>query len=162
MTGEAAFAASLGAGLRSLRTKLGLRQDDVARRARSAGVTWARSSVAALESGARNLSAFEWLLLPRIYGCTPDDLLRLVDLQAIRSDAAPDETDRKVAARLDMPPEEVASLAIELWGRSVGEERDARAGVSGSARSVQAVRGHVTRTLVAELAAVVRTKRSEH
>lgn len=162
MTGEAAFAASLGAGLRNLRTRAGLRQDDIARRARGVGLTWGRSSVAALESGVRGTSAFEWLLLPHIYGCSLDDLLSHVELPVSQPEGAPDETERKVAARLGITAEEVAALALKLWGRTLAAERDARAGVEGSARSVQAARGHVTRALSGELAEVARREVGAH
>lgn len=152
MTNEADFMRALSARLRDLREDAGLRQDDISRKAKGLGLAWGRSSVAALEAGARNLSAFEWLLLPSIYGCTPDDLLNGASIQGAATDAGPDETDRKVALRLGVSAKQVQAQAVALWGRSLAAERDARAGVGGD-RSSQAARGHVTRALIAELSA---------
>lgn len=74
--------------------------------------------------------------------------------------AEPDEAETKAAKRLDSTPHYVASAARELWGRGLVEERDARLAqrspVPDSPRALQAARGHVTRTLIAELEPTVR------
>lgn len=60
------LSAALGLQVRKLRTDAGVRQDDIAEAARSLGLDWTRSVVAALESGRRQLAAEEMLLLPLI------------------------------------------------------------------------------------------------
>jgi hypothetical protein len=66
------------------------------------------------------------------------------------------EAEQKAAARLDVSVESLQGSAFTLWGRSLPDERDQRVGdrkeVDASARTVQALRGHVTRELLAELA----------
>jgi transcriptional regulator with XRE-family HTH domain len=63
--------------------------------------------------------------------------------------------EHKASRRLGVSPEEVARAAGSLWSRSLAEERDARllrlAPVGASARTIQALRGHITRTLLQEL-----------
>ncbi|HET6809820.1 MAG TPA: helix-turn-helix transcriptional regulator [Acidimicrobiales bacterium] len=102
----------------------------------------------------------------------------LVDLNPILDDrgrragvAAPmpyREAERKMARRLGVSVDDVVEASRELWqGRSLTEERDARVAAAASAvrqpggtiaagralyRSRQALRGHVTRALTAELA----------
>jgi hypothetical protein len=67
--------------------------------------------------------------------------------------AAAGEAERKAAAKLGVSPVVIAAAAYALWGRSLSEERDRRVAALGEApaRTVQARRGHVTRTLLAEL-----------
>lgn len=64
-----------------------------------------------------------------------------------------DEPERAAALQLMMPLEEIQAAAERLWGHSMGEERNNRLGdtSSQSPRSLQAKRGHATRTLIAEL-----------
>lgn len=63
--------------------------------------------------------------------------------------------EQKAASKLGVSPEEVADAAGSLWGRSLAEERDARLGTlapeGASARTIQALRGHITRKLLQEL-----------
>jgi hypothetical protein len=64
------------------------------------------------------------------------------------------EAERHVARRLGTSPEQVGELAQALWGRSLPEERDRRLADQSadlSPRRLQALRGHVTRELMAEL-----------
>ncbi|MFB7289017.1 helix-turn-helix domain-containing protein [Actinacidiphila glaucinigra] len=56
----------IGERLKVFRDERELRQSDIARAAVAAGLQWARSSVAALETGARNLSVEELILLPAV------------------------------------------------------------------------------------------------
>ena len=72
------------------------------------------------------------------------------DLQAAHVDAA-GQVERRAARRLRVGALTVALAARRLWGRSLTEERDGR-----SAQGPRAVRGHVTRGLIAELAPVVK------
>lgn len=61
---ERPLAAIVGEQLKAFREEKGLRQADVAAAASKWGLPWARSSIAALEAGTRNLSVEELLLLP--------------------------------------------------------------------------------------------------
>jgi transcriptional regulator with XRE-family HTH domain len=79
----------------------------------------------------------------------------LETIQAAAS-AAQGEAERKAAYTLRATPQAVALAAIRAWGRSLTAERDARlADGPTSARSRQAFRGHVTRTLYKELQPVL-------
>ncbi|MFG3235011.1 helix-turn-helix transcriptional regulator [Streptomyces antibioticus] len=73
--------------------------------------------------------------------------------------AQPDEAETKGAKRLNTTPQYVAYASRELWGRGLAEERDARLAERpeppASPRALQAARGHVTRTLLNELAPAV-------
>lgn len=60
------LAVIVGERLREFREEKGLRQADIASKALSCGLGWSRSSVAALESGTRNLSIEEVILIPYI------------------------------------------------------------------------------------------------
>lgn len=63
------------------------------------------------------------------------------------------EPARAASLQLRRPVEEVEAAAADLWRRSVQDERDQRVGdvADRPMRSVQALRGQVTRALVAEL-----------
>ena len=69
--------------------------------------------------------------------------------------AAAGEAERKAARVLDVTPLLVALAAVKCWGRPLTDEREDRIAKAGaesvSARVLQARRGHVTRTLLAEL-----------
>ena len=52
--------------LRSIRTKLGWRQEDLAEKARARGLKWTANTVTAIEIGRRPVSAGELLLLPTL------------------------------------------------------------------------------------------------
>lgn len=58
------LSAIIGERLRQFREESGLRQSDVAAAAARAGLSWGRSSVAAIEAGSRNLSMAEFFMLP--------------------------------------------------------------------------------------------------
>jgi transcriptional regulator with XRE-family HTH domain len=60
------LAAIVGERLKAFRAVKGLRQADIAGAAEKWGLPWARSSIAALEAGTRNLSLEEALLLPLV------------------------------------------------------------------------------------------------
>lgn len=60
------LAVIVGERLKQFREEQGLRQADIATAAAACGLAWGRSSVAALESGTRNLSLEEVLLLPLV------------------------------------------------------------------------------------------------
>ena len=69
------------------------------------------------------------------------------------------EAEQKAARSLGVTSQTIAEAAFDLWGRSLTEERDAKVDKEGpnlaSARSVQALRGHVTRRLVSEIEALI-------
>jgi transcriptional regulator with XRE-family HTH domain len=58
--------AAIGSTIRHLREAAGRRQEDVASSARDLSLLWVHATVAALETGRRDLSIEEFLLLPRI------------------------------------------------------------------------------------------------
>lgn len=62
--------------LREVRIERGLSQDDLARAMGSYGFRWAGATVAAIETGRRNLSIEEVLVLPLLLGC---ELAQLLD-----------------------------------------------------------------------------------
>lgn len=80
------------------------------------------------------------------------------ELRAAES-AAYGVAEQNAAERLGVSPVVVSAAAFRLWGRSVTDERDARAadaaGESATRRQVQAFRGHVTRRLIEDLRSVV-------
>jgi len=68
--------------------------------------------------------------------------------------AAAGEAEQKAARKLGVHPAAVALAAQRRWGRSLTDERDRRVmerSSDESPRRVQAIRGHVTRTLIGEL-----------
>jgi transcriptional regulator with XRE-family HTH domain len=71
----------------------------------------------------------------------------------------PGVAEQKAARKLDLTPEELDSVARDLWGRSLTDERDVRvneqAAPDAEARTLQALRGHVTRELLQELESVL-------
>jgi len=66
------------------------------------------------------------------------------------------EAEQKAAVRLDVAVDDLQAAAFVLWDRSMPNERDRRVAKQkkpeASARTVQALRGHVTRELLTELA----------
>jgi hypothetical protein len=72
-----------------------------------------------------------------------------------RSDAVVTEAERKAAARLGIDVERLQTAALTLWGHALPWERDRRVSehrANASPRSLQALRGHITRELLTELA----------
>ena len=61
--------------MRRIRRERGLLQEDIAKAARWLGVMWSSVTVTQIESGARQLSLDEFLLLPLILRCTMRDLV---------------------------------------------------------------------------------------
>jgi transcriptional regulator with XRE-family HTH domain len=65
------------------------------------------------------------------------------------------DTERKAARKLGVAPERVTAAALGRWGHSLAAERDrrlkARAKPGASDRSIQALRGHITRELLDEI-----------
>lgn len=79
-----------------------------------------------------------------------------VKAQAVHEAAG--EAEQKAARKLGVHPATVALAAQRRWGRSLTAERDQRVmdrSSGESPRRVQAIRGHVTRVLIAELAELI-------
>jgi hypothetical protein len=74
-------------------------------------------------------------------------------------DAARGDAERKAARRLGVAPLDLSVAAHGRYGRSFSDERDRRvaeqAPSDAAPRTLQALRGHVTRAMVAELAPVL-------
>ena len=160
---ELAFDTAVGNRMRELRIAANLTQAQVSRRAAAAGIAWPQSSVATIEAGRRSLTAYEWLALPAIYRCSPAVFESLRPSGPTDPAAVRFECDAKAAATLGVGIPWVVEHSVRLWGRSLAEERDARSikriqhlGVPDRSRGAQSARGHVTRVLVAELAAQLR------
>jgi hypothetical protein len=173
------FAEELASRLRTHREEIERSQDEVARSMRAFGFPgWTRGVVSAFETGKRRLYADELLAIGPAYGTTIPavfgvagevrltdaatfDGSRIKDVFAGRglvvSDHAEDlgEPEVRAARSLGIEPEFLFELSIIRWGRSLTSERDRRtierAGPNASARTTQAVRGHVTRELLDEL-----------
>jgi len=81
--------------------------------------------------------------------------MSLGDYETAR-DAARGDAERKAARRLGVPPLDLSVAAHGRYGRSFSDERDRRvaeeAPDDATPRTLQALRGHVTRAMVAELA----------
>src|SRR5207249_4883529 len=74
---------AIGEGIRELREPTGLRQEDVASRARGRfGLQWTQATVASIETGKRQLTVEELILLPLLMTCELGDLLPKVDPRA--------------------------------------------------------------------------------
>lgn len=156
--------------LRELRRARGLTGDDMAVAARSCGLTWTRPTCSKIESGARRLLAAELLTLPAVFAAataersgsdappvTLDDLLDPHPPMPAPQPVPVTEAERKAAARLGVDTPTLARLCDDLWGRSFLAERDHRVAAlpvpPPSPRSLQAARGHATRTMLTDLAA---------
>jgi len=83
------------------------------------------------------------------------------DLMALAEVDALGDTETKVAATLGVTPTMLALIARQRWGRTLTAERDRRLTAQGRGgdadpRTVQALRGHVTRELLDELRPLVK------
>lgn len=88
----------------------------------------------------------------------PEAKIPVVQQFYIQRDALRD-AEQKAAHKLGVPALAVSIAAYKRWGRSLTEERDRRVGeqvISETApRTLQAIRGHVTRVLLTEIASFV-------
>jgi hypothetical protein len=76
--------------------------------------------------------------------------------------AGPGEAERKAARKLGCSPDAIVTAAQQLWSRTLAAERDERIGERAGKldrRSLQAVRGRVTRGLVRELEPIITGRR---
>lgn len=203
-----------GGNLREMRKSRGWSQDQLARRAREEGLSWSRSSVAAVEAGRKTLDLTEVVLVTvAVGGGLPELLagdgeaalsqLAQMSLESIRSILSGDdpisavttadktlaklasqvktrdkvnarrratlppygEAEQKAARKLGVSVELLAETSFRLWGHSLTDEREARVGPlsrSDSITSLRALRGRVTRQLLADLEPqLVRRRKSE-
>lgn len=154
-------AAWIGLRIQEARETKGLTQEEVAVIVRMQGfTTWSRSSIAALETGRRDLSVSELLVMPWVMAalgqpCSLEELLdadvslRLNDdvtvlphrvSQVIRKPEprtdgfAFTDAERRLAWKLEVWPAIIVGQSRKLWdGRRLAEERDRRlAQVEGS------------------------------
>jgi hypothetical protein len=82
--------------------------------------------------------------------------------QPDRVEAGPGEAERKAARKLGCSPDAIVAAARQLWKRTLSAERDERIGERAAKldrRSLQAVRGRVTRGLVRELEPIIGRRR---
>jgi len=87
-----------------------------------------------------------------------------IDDRSLLSRAADEvgDAERHAARKLGTTPERINMAAVGLWGRTLAEERDHRLSEQAgelSARSRQALRGHITRDLMTELEAELRDQK---
>jgi transcriptional regulator with XRE-family HTH domain len=174
------FPEELADRLRAYRVDEDRSQDEVARAMRAFGFPgWTRGVVSAFETGKRRLYADELLAIGPAYGTSIPTLFRdagevrlsgAVTFEGSRiaqvfagrglvlEEDADDlgEPEVRAARSLGIEPDALLLLSILRWGRSLSSERDRRtaerSGPGASARTLQAVRGHVTRELLDELA----------
>jgi len=87
----------------------------------------------------------------------------LADLNRRRIESEQNDAEQKAARKLGETAERVATFAFNLWGHSLTDERERRArdraNPDAPPRTLQAVRGRVTRELVAELEPVLAANR---
>lgn len=90
--------------------------------------------------------------IERVLGHSPSAAMLADAVLAERGDA-----EQTAARRLDLSPLQVAALALALWERSLTDEREHRLATqvrrAAPDRGRRAVRGHITRELLAELSA---------
>ncbi|MFF1743878.1 helix-turn-helix domain-containing protein [Streptomyces mirabilis] len=123
---ERPLAAIVGERLKAFREEKGLRQADVAAAASKWGLSWARSSIAALEAGTRNLSMEELLLLPFVISelggwssplIPPDAWIELSSTRKIQAKDVGSLADRLTAPQSDLNAEH------PLTGTTLGVRR---------------------------------------
>ena len=129
----------VGQAVRNLREQHGKRQDDVARSARTLGLTWTASKVAALERGDKALPAEELLLLPLVLAQAQCGQPSLADLlpQGSGTVRLGDQTAMPAAVlaqvirgenidirEVDSPTIRESFTRIEAWAEEGGPRRD--------------------------------------
>ena len=74
--------------LKRLREDAGLRQDELAARARAAGLPWTQATVAGIETGRRQVSAAELVVVPGLLHVGGGELLKAGDDEQIDMEGA--------------------------------------------------------------------------
>lgn len=149
------------------RMQAGLRQDDIAAAARARGLPWTTCTVGAIETNHRDVSLEEFIAL-RGKPITQSEVAQFFDhaLKLSRGEVLNNNiaqglsAEVKVARSFGVEPGVVVNAANKLWGRGLSEERDRvvrdRVTPAMSPRTLQALRGHVTRGLMTQLAEALR------
>jgi len=151
----------LGRRLEVLRERADLSQDELATRGRALGEKWSRSTVAKWERGQRDLPVEEFFTLAIILGIPLGKSLRELVPDPDPAVSRPEEAEQKAARSLRITAAEVSKLARRRWKATLTAERERRLArqLRGkgepTARARQAMRGRVTRTLLAELRAEI-------
>lgn len=166
----------IGAVLLDARRQRGLTQDQVAAAARERGLRWSRTTVTSIEIGRRALTIDEFIVLRGRALEAPEldaFFTRATALPATAGKAGPREAEVSAAKKLGVTPARLLAASRRLWGRTLSEERDrlvqarepmqrlAEGYWKGQGRDVEtesrrALRGHVTRELVEQLAKALR------
>jgi predicted transcriptional regulator len=150
----------LGRKLRVLREGKRFSQDALATMGRTFGEDWSRSTVAKWEAGQRDVTLDEFFTLALILQIPLGKSLReLVPDPVAPVDAkpSPGEVEQKAARALGITPVDVSRLAQRRWHTTLTAKREsllsARLRGKGdiTPRTLQAMRGRVTRTLLSEL-----------
>src|SRR5262245_36729109 len=120
---------TIGRALRGCREEAGLRQDELAKRARERGLSWTSATVAAIELGRREVSLEEFLVLrgsPLSAGELTNRGLfgawspkRRISGRAAAKVSAGLDAEIKAARKLKVSPDVIVSTALRLWGRSL-------------------------------------------
>ena len=86
---------------------------------------------------------------------SPQHLKDEISKKRARGEASSEQANVRAAAQLGVDPADVSRAAFRLWKRSLTEERDARVAENAQSeatpRTIQALRGRVTRVLLEEL-----------
>jgi hypothetical protein len=173
---------TLGQRFKAMRERQGLRQDDVAVAARNLGLPWTSATIAAIELDRREVSldefvvlrgrpigdeelqnVFAWAARPN-WGVRRDGRRHVVITAGLSEDVSAGlGAEVKAARRLGVEPNTLSVAARRLWGRGLSEERDRlvqnRATADMSPRTVQALRGHITRELLNQLGDALSVKK---
>jgi transcriptional regulator with XRE-family HTH domain len=152
-----------GAVFREWRLGAKFTQQEVANAAQALGLAWKRSTVAKIETGARELSLAEFFLF-RGRGFQANDLGDFTDVVntnrtvTLKTGVAEQlDAETAIARKLGVSARAVVAASVKLWGRTITNERDRLLTDRGhvvderDARTLQATRGHITRVLVAKL-----------
>lgn len=169
----------LAGNLRCFLSQRSWRYDDLAEEMVARGFDWTANTVAQVVTLRRRVELLELAGLCNVFRCTLYDLIRSDGpfllpsgrvtaagvCQALSgcptnfevdepSPLGPSAAERKAMRSLGMSVEALRAASLALFGTdSIEAERDRRVGATGDARSLQALRGHAMRAVLAELAA---------
>jgi len=172
---------TVGRNLQLMREERGDTQAELARQLTAVGSEMTKATIASLESGRRlDVTVGELVTLAQVLQVplsaffagkgtvrpTVQTELRLPEMRALMSGEAPKQAkihvpegfdaDQAAARSLGVDLDQVLQWAHLLWSKTMTDERDARVAKTlepdASPRRKQAIRGHVTRGLMAELA----------
>ncbi len=165
--------------MRKWREDAGLRQDAVAASARARGLPWRRDTIAAIEAGRREVSLSDFITLRGVPVQRDEVASLFTEAKKLPARiAAEQDAELKAARKLGISARAVVDASVRLWGRTLTQERDRvlRENVKidnmareywtargqqdlPPARTLQAVRGHITRALLGALEAEINGRR---